>query len=152
MKEVISKKRKLEDFETVELMEECSAIIKRPLPEKLEDLRSFTIPCVMGELRIEKSLYDLGASINLMPLSIFRKLNLGEVTPTTISLQLANCSLTYPRGVIENLLVKVDGFIFPVEFVVLDMEEDQEIPIILGIPFLAIGKTLIDVHDGNLKW
>ncbi|XP_062114225.1 uncharacterized protein LOC133825276 [Humulus lupulus] len=150
MKEVISKKRKLEGSEIVKLTEECSAIIKRQLLEKLKDPESFTIPCVIGELHIEKALCDLGASINLMPLSIFRKLNLGEVTPTTISLQLADRSLTYPRGIIEDVLVKIDRFIFLVDFVVLDMEEDQEILIILGRPFLATGKALNDVHDGNL--
>ena len=85
-----------------------------------------------------------------MPLSVFRKLGLGEVTPTTISLQMADRSLTYPRGIIEDVLVKVDKFIFPVDFVVLDMEEDREIPIILGRPFLATGRALIDVHSGNL--
>ncbi|XP_024022388.1 uncharacterized protein LOC112091888 [Morus notabilis] len=150
MKEVMSKKRKLEDYETMKLTEECSAIIKRQLPEKLKDPGSFTIPCIIRELHIEKALCDLRASINLMPLSIFQKLDLGEITPTTISLQLADCSLTYPKGIIEDVLVKIDKFIFPVDFVVLDMEEDQEIPIILGRPFLATGKALIDVHDGNL--
>ncbi|XP_024021746.1 uncharacterized protein LOC112091715 [Morus notabilis] len=150
MKEVMTKKRKFEDYETVKLTEECSAIIKRQLLEKLKDPGSFRIPCIIGELHIEKALCDLGASINLMPLSILRKLNLGEITPTTISLQLAYRSLTYPKGIIEDFLVKIDKFIFLVDFVVLDMEEDQEIPIILGRPFLATKKALIDVHDGNL--
>ncbi|XP_024025997.1 uncharacterized protein LOC112092920 [Morus notabilis] len=134
MKEVMSKKRKLEDYETVKLTEECSAIIKRQLLEKLKDPGSFRIPCIIGELHIEKALCDLGASINLMPLSILRKLNLGEITPTTISLQLADRSLTYPKGIIEDVL----------------MEEDQEISIIFGRPFLATGRALIDVHSGNL--
>ncbi|XP_024018025.1 uncharacterized protein LOC112090591 [Morus notabilis] len=150
MKEVMSKKRKLEDYEIVKLTEECNATIKRQLPEKLKDPGSFTIPCIIGELHIEKALCDLGASINLTPLSIFWKLNLGEITPTTISLQLPDRSLTYPKGIIEDVLVKINKFIFSVDFVVLDMEEDQEIHIILGRPFLAIGKALIDVHDGNL--
>ncbi|XP_062113701.1 uncharacterized protein LOC133824741 [Humulus lupulus] len=146
----MSKKRKLEDYETVKLTKECSAIIKRQLPENLKDLGSFTIPCVTGELHSEKALCDLGASINLMSLSIFRKLNLGDFTPTTISLQLAYRSLTYPRGIIEDVLVKIDRFIFLVDFVVLNMEEDHEILIILGKPFLATAKALINVHDGNL--
>ncbi|XP_062085992.1 uncharacterized protein LOC133792100 [Humulus lupulus] len=141
MKEVMSKNCKLE---------ECSAIIKIQVPKKLKDPGSFTIPCVIGVLHIEKALCDLGASINLMPFSVFWKLNLVEVTQTTISLQLADRSLTYPRGIIEDVLVKIDIFIFLVNFCVLDMEEDQEILIILGRPFLATGKALIDVHDGNL--
>lgn len=135
MKDVMAKKRRLEDYETVKLTEECSAILQRKLPQKLKDPRSFTIPCTIGDSYFEKALCDLGASINLMPLSVFRKLGLGEVTPTTICLQMADRSLTYPRGVIEDVLVKVDKFFFPTDFVVLDMEEDREIPIILGRPF-----------------
>ncbi|XP_062103543.1 uncharacterized protein LOC133814622 [Humulus lupulus] len=98
MKEVMSKKRRLEDYETVKLTEERSAIIKRQLLEKLKDPRIFTIPCVIGELHIEKALCDLGS----------------------------NRSLTYLRGIIENVVVKIDRFIFSVDYVVLDMEEDQE--------------------------
>ncbi|XP_073020019.1 LOW QUALITY PROTEIN: uncharacterized protein [Primulina eburnea] len=97
-----------------------------------------------------KALCDLGASINLMPYSCFEKLGIGEVKPTTISLQLADRSIKFPRGVVEDVLVKVDKFIFPVDFVVLDMEEDREIPLILGRPFLATGKALIDVQKGEL--
>ena len=86
-----------------------------------------------------------------MPLSIFIRLGLGEARPTTITLQLAGRSLKHPQGVIEDVLVKVDKFIFPVDFIVLDMEEDKEIPIILGRPFLATGRATIDVHKGELK-
>ncbi|XP_073067285.1 uncharacterized protein [Primulina eburnea] len=93
---------------------------------------------------------EKGASINLMPYSCFEKLKIGEVKPTTISLQLADRSIKYPRGIVEDVLVKVDKFIFPVDFVVLDMEEDREIPLILGRPFLATGKALIDVQKGEL--
>ncbi|XP_075489567.1 uncharacterized protein LOC142528407 [Primulina tabacum] len=95
------------------------------------------------------TLCDLGASINLMPLSVFRKLGLGEPKPTRMSLQLADRSVKYPRGVIEDVLVKVDKFIFPVDFVVLDMEEDIEMPLILGRPFLATDKALIDDALGD---
>ncbi|XP_075486381.1 uncharacterized protein LOC142525987 [Primulina tabacum] len=109
--------RKLVDFETVKLSEECSAILQNKLPPKLKDPGSFSIPCTI-------------------------------VKPTTISLQLADRSIKYPRGVIEDVLVKVDKFIFPVDFVVLDMEEDREIPLILGHPFLAIGRA--DVQKGEL--
>ncbi|XP_022889504.1 uncharacterized protein LOC111405046 [Olea europaea var. sylvestris] len=150
MKEVMSKKRKLEEYETVKLTEECSAILQKKLPQKRKDPGSFTIPCTIGSSSFEKALCDLGASINLMPLSVFKKLGLGEVKPTTVTLQLADRSLTYPRGIIEDVLVKVDKFIFPTDFVVLDMEEDQEIPLILGRPFLATGRALIDVQGGQL--
>ena len=132
------------------LTEECSAILQRKLPPKLKDLGSFTIPCTIGDFIFDKVLCDLGVSINLMPLSTFRKLGLGEVKPTTVSLQLADRSIKHPRGIIDDFLVEVDKFIFPADFIVLDMEEDREIPLILGRPFLARGRTLIDVHQGKL--
>ena len=85
-----------------------------------------------------------------MPFSIFRKFGLGEAKPTIVSLQLTDRSIKYPRGIIEDILVKVDKFIFPANFIALDMEEDQEIPIILGRSFLATGRTLIDMQKGQL--
>ena len=151
MKDILSQKRRLADFETVNLSEECSATLQRKLPQNLKDPGSFTIPCTIGNAIFERALCDLGASINLMPLSIFKRLGLGEARPTTVILQLADRSLKHPRGVIEDVLVKVDKFIFPVDFIVLDMEEDKEIPIILGRPFLATGRTMIDVQRGELK-
>ena len=151
MKDILSQKRILADFETVNLTEECSAILQRKLPQKLKDPGSFTIPCTIGNAIFERALCDLGASINLMPLSIFKRLGLGEARPTTVTLQLADRSLKHPRGIIEDVLVKVDKFIFPVDFIVLDMEEDKEIPIILGRPFLATGRAMIDVQRGELK-
>ena len=110
-----------------------------------KDPGSFTIPCSIGNSIFVKSLCDLGSSINLLPLSIFRKLDLGEGNPRTNTLQLADRSFTHPRGIINDVLVKVDKFIFPMHFIVLDMEEDKEVPIILGRPFLATDRALIDV-------
>ncbi|PIN25886.1 DNA-directed DNA polymerase [Handroanthus impetiginosus] len=150
LKDILSKKRRLGDYETVALIEECSAIIQNKLPPKLKDPGSFTIPCIIDIHFSGRALCDLGASINLMPYSIYRTLSLGEAKPTSITLQLADRSCTYPKGVIEDILVKVDKFIFPANFVVLDMEVDSEIPIILGRPFLATGRTLIDVQKGEL--
>ncbi|PNX93836.1 hypothetical protein L195_g016998, partial [Trifolium pratense] len=150
LKEIISNKKKLEGFETVELTEECSAIVLKKLPPKLKDPGSFNIPCTIGNSHFDKALCDLGASINLMPLSVFRKLGLQEPTPTNISLQLADRSIAHPRGIVEDVLVKVDKFIFPADFVVLDMEEDEDVPIILGRPFLATGDAIIEVKKGKL--
>ena len=151
MKDILSQKRRLADFETVNLTEECSAILQRKLPQKLKDPGSFTIPCTIKNAIFERALCDLGANINLMPLSIFRRLGLGEARPTTVTLQLADMSLKHPRGVIEDVLVKVDKFIFPAYFIVLYMEEDKEIPIILGRPFLSTGRAMINVQRGELK-
>ncbi|XP_062107883.1 uncharacterized protein LOC133818823 [Humulus lupulus] len=151
MKDILSKKRKMEDFETVALTEECSAILQKKLPPKLRDPGSFTIPCTIGRIEGINALCDFGASINLMPLSVFKRLQLGEAKPTTVTLQLADRSLAHPRGVIEDVLVKVDKLIFLADFIVLDMEEDSNVPIILGRPFLATGQALIDVQKGELK-
>ena len=151
MKDILYQKRRLADFETVNLTEECSAILQKKLPQKLKDPGSFTIPCTIGNAIFERALCDLGASINLMPLSIFKRLGLGEARPTTVTLQLADRSLKHPRGIIEDVLVKVDKFIFLADFIVLDVEEDKEIPIILGRPFLATGRAMIDVQRGELK-
>ena len=151
MKDILSKKRRLLDFKTMNLTKECSAILQRKLPQKLKDPGSFTIPCTIGNSIFERALCDLGASINLMSLSIFRRLGLGEARPTTATLQLADISLRHPRGVIEDVLVKVEKFIFPADFIVLDMKEDKEIPIILGRPFLATSRAMIDVQRGELK-
>ncbi|XP_019051406.1 PREDICTED: uncharacterized protein LOC109113924 [Nelumbo nucifera] len=121
------------------------------LPPKLKDLGSFSIPCTIGEFNFDNALCDIGASINLMPFSVFRKLGLKEPTPITISLQLVDKSIKYSRGVMEDVLVKVDKFIFPVGFVVLDMEEDYDMPLILERHILATRRALIDVQQGKLS-
>ncbi|XP_075494683.1 uncharacterized protein LOC142532251 [Primulina tabacum] len=151
LKDILANKRKLEDHITVNLTENCSALVQNKIPPKLKDPGSFSIPCTIGDVVFHKALCDLGASINLMPFSVFRKLGLGKPKPTRMFLQLADRSVKYPRGVIEDVLVKVDKFIFPADFVVLDMEEDTEMPLILGRPFLATGKALIDVQEGKLR-
>ena len=149
MKEIMSNKKKLDVYGYVSLSENCSAMIQRKLLEKLRDPSSVTIPCAIGEHTF-KTLCDLRASINLMPLSVMMKLNLGELTPTTLSFQMVDQSMTYAQGIIEDVLVKADKFIFPVNFVVLEMEEDMEVPIILGRMFLATDQALIDVKNEEL--
>ncbi|XP_076885022.1 uncharacterized protein LOC143534409 [Bidens hawaiensis] len=131
-------------------MGDFSAVVLNCVPEKLSDPGVFTIPVLFGCDAMSHALADLGASINLMPYSLYEKLELGELTPSRMSLSLADCSVKYPRGIIENLLVKVDKFVFPVDFVVLDMEADEKVPIILGRPFLRTAKALIDVYDGKI--
>ncbi|XP_038879259.1 uncharacterized protein LOC120071209 [Benincasa hispida] len=116
----------------------------------MKDLGSFTLPCLIWGKEVENALCDLEASINLMPLSIFKKLNIGNGRPTIVTLQLADRSITHSEGKIEDVLVQVDKFIFPVNFIILDYEADTEVPIILGRPFLTIGCALIDVQKGEL--
>ncbi|XP_061364259.1 uncharacterized protein LOC133307723 [Gastrolobium bilobum] len=132
------------------LPEECSAIIQKKLPPKLKDPGSFSIPIAIGNIEVGKELCDLGASINLMPLSIYRALGIKELIPTTVFLQLADRSIRRPDGVIDDVLVKIVKYIFPADFVILNMEEDAEIPLLLGRPLLATARAMIDVEQGKL--
>ena len=150
MKEIPSKKKKIAEEGIVNLTSTCSAIIQRSLPAKMKDLGNFTIPCSIGKYEFKKPLCDSGASINLMPLSVVQRLSLGKLIPTTITLQMADRSMARPEGVLEDVLVKVGKFIFPVDFVIMKMEEDTQVPILLGRPFLANGAALIDVQKGEL--
>ncbi|XP_057984621.1 uncharacterized protein LOC131169411 [Hevea brasiliensis] len=150
LKDILSKKRKLKGYETVALIEECSAILQNKLPSKLKDLGSFSITCLIGSMNIDKALCDLGASVSLMPLSICKKLDVGEFKPAIISLQLADRSVKYPVGTLENIPIKVGKFFIPFDFVVLEIEEDIQIPIILRRPFMANAGAIIDVKNGQL--
>ncbi|XP_070056841.1 uncharacterized protein [Nicotiana tomentosiformis] len=150
IKEIVANKRKLIVFETVALTEECSSRIQNKLPPKLKDPGSFTIQISIGKHVVGRALCDLGASINLMPLFVFQQLGLGDLRPTMVVLQLVDRSLASPEGVIEDVLVQVGTFIFPADFIILDYEPDQEVPFILGRPFLATGHAIIDVYEGQM--
>ncbi|XP_061353436.1 uncharacterized protein LOC133298194 [Gastrolobium bilobum] len=151
MKDLLSRKHKLQECQTVTLTEKCSAFIQQKIPAKLSDPGSFNIPIAIGNICIGRALCDLGASINLMPLSVYKSLGIEELKPTAVSLQLADRSVRTPNGIIEDVLVKVDKFIFPADFVVLDMEEGSGKPLLLGRPFLATARALIDVEQGMIK-
>ncbi|XP_038904499.1 uncharacterized protein LOC120090871 [Benincasa hispida] len=120
------------------------------IPPKMRDLGSFTIPCSIGGIYIGQALCDLRASINLMPLSIFKRLNVGQLTPTIVTLQLTDRSLVHPQGKLKDVLVTIDQFILPTDFIILDYEADKDVPIILGQPFLSTGHAQIDVHKGEI--
>nr|KYP35333.1 hypothetical protein KK1_043639 [Cajanus cajan] len=151
MKDLLTKKRRILEEETVELEAGCSAIIQKSLPQKSRDPGSFTLPVSIGNLSVGKALLDLGASVNLMPLSMLKKIGEVEVRPTRMTLQLADRSIKLPHGIVEDMIVKVDKFMFPVDFVVMDMEEDVEVPLILGRPFMKTARVIIDMDDGKLK-
>ncbi|XP_021776355.1 uncharacterized protein LOC110740186 [Chenopodium quinoa] len=120
------------------------------LPPKLHDPGSFTIPCTINEKIFDKVLCDLGASVNLMPYSLYENLGLQGLKPSSISLQMANRTSTLPKGVVEDVIVTVGELGFPVDFVIMDMQEDHQIPIIFGHPFLATSQALIDVPKGQV--
>ena len=151
LKELLTKKRKFPEDETVELEAGCSAIIQKVIPQKSCDPGSFTLPITVGNLYVDMALLDLGASINLILLSMMRRIGEVEVRPTRMTLQLADRSIKRPYGIVEDLLVKVDKFLFPVDFVVMDIEEDVDVPLILGRPFMKTTKVIIDVDKGKLK-
>ncbi|XP_070054501.1 uncharacterized protein [Nicotiana tomentosiformis] len=140
-----------QDLAMVTLTQTCSAVVTRPIAEKLSDPGSFTIPCTIGNYAFAKALCDLGASINLMPLTICKRLGIGRARPTSMLLQLADWTVKMPSGIIDDVLVQVGKFVFPADFVILDCRVDEEIPIILGRPFLATGRALIDCETGELK-
>ncbi|XP_048227282.1 uncharacterized protein LOC125369307 [Ricinus communis] len=151
LKEILSNKRKFEDLACVTLNEECSAIFQNKLPKKRHDLGNFTIPCIIGNLSIDDGLADLGASNNVMSYSLFAKLGLGETKPTRMSILLADRSIKYPRGIVENVLVKVNKFLFLVDFMILDMDGGGTVPLILDRNFLATFRAMINFYDGKLK-
>ena len=117
---------------------------------KMQDPGSFTIPCTIGNSEIGKALCDSGASINLMPLFMVKRLSLGELSPTAMNLQMADGTLAQPEHILEDVLIKVGKFIFPTDFVVIDIEEYKQVPPLLGRPFLSTEAALIDVKKRKL--
>ncbi|GJS54598.1 reverse transcriptase domain-containing protein [Tanacetum coccineum] len=149
LKALLSNKEKLLELANTPLTENCSAVILKKLPEKLGDPRKFLIPCSFSELNC-KALADLGASINLMPLSVWKKLGLSELISTRMTLELANRSVCTPAGIARDVFVPVGRFTFPADFVIVDYESDPRVPLILGRPFLRTARALIDVHGEEL--
>nr|GEY14818.1 DNA-directed DNA polymerase [Tanacetum cinerariifolium] len=142
IKSLLTNKDKLFELAKVSLNENCSAMLLKKLPKKIGDPDKFLIPCDFPRMDVCHALADLDASINLMPLSIWKKLSLPELTPTRMTLELADRSITRPKGVAEDVFVKVGKFHFPADFVVVDFEADPRIPLILGRSFLRTGHAL----------
>ncbi|KAK8713439.1 hypothetical protein V6N13_148657 [Hibiscus sabdariffa] len=150
LKDMVTRKKRIEEFETAAATETCLALMHNKVPAKKTDPGSFTIDCLIGHNYPTKALCDPGASINLMPKSVFQKLGIGEAKPTTVMLQLADHSYVQPEGKIEDILVKVDKFIFPADFLILDCEADEYAPIILGRPFLSTSRAVIDFDKDEI--
>nr|GEW92528.1 reverse transcriptase domain-containing protein [Tanacetum cinerariifolium] len=149
-KKLLNNKNKLIELTKTPLNENCSAVVLKKLPEKLGDLGRFPIPCDFLEFDNCLALADLGASINLMPLSIWKKLKLPTLNDTKMVLELADRTILKPTGVTENIFVKDDKFYFPADFVVLDFIADSRVPLILGRPFLSTAYAIINVHDREI--
>nr|GEU83102.1 reverse transcriptase domain-containing protein [Tanacetum cinerariifolium] len=149
LKALLSNKEKLQELANTPLNENCSAIILKRLPEKFGDPGKFLIQCGFSELKC-KALADLGASINLMPLSVWKKLGLPELIPTRLTLELANRAICTPVGIAKDVFVPVGKFTFPADFVIVDYESDPRAPLILGRPFFRSARALIDVHGEKM--
>nr|GEV08584.1 reverse transcriptase domain-containing protein [Tanacetum cinerariifolium] len=147
LKSFLTNKDKLFELAKIPLNENCSAMLLKKLLEKLGDPGKFFIPCDFLRMDVCHALADLGESINLMPLSIWKKLSLPELTPTRMILELADRSITHPKGVAEDVFVKVRKFYFLTDFVVVDFEANPRVPLILGRSFLRTGCALIDVYE-----
>ncbi|KAM1349386.1 hypothetical protein ACFX10_003529 [Malus domestica] len=153
LKELCTSRRRISNKEVVQVSENVSAMLQRKLPPKCKDPGSFTIPCVIGKTKFEQCMLDLGASINVMPYSIYASMNLGELKNDGVIIQLADRSNAYPKGLLEDVLVQVGNLIFPADFYVLDMEDSPystPLPILLGRPFMKTAQTKIDVAKGEL--
>ena len=150
LKEILNKKRKIDEEGTMNLAATCSAVTQQKIPAKMKDPGSFTIPCSIGKYEFKNALCDSGASINLMPLSVMHRLSFGELIPTAVTLEMDDRTMAQPEGILEDVLVKVGKFIFPLDFVIMKMEEDAQLPLLLGRPFLAIVVALIDVQKGEV--
>ncbi|XP_027932712.1 uncharacterized protein LOC114188313 [Vigna unguiculata] len=142
MKDLLIKKRRIQEEETMEWDASC---LKSQISKKFHTL------CTIARLIVGKALLNLGASINLMPLSMLKRIGDVEVQPSRMTLQLANRSIKYPYGIEEDLLVKLDKFYFHVDFVIMDLEEDSKVPLILGRPFMKKTKVIIDVGNDKIK-
>ncbi|GJS54522.1 reverse transcriptase domain-containing protein [Tanacetum coccineum] len=150
LKTLIGNKEKLSEMARTPLNENCSAVILNKLPKKLRDPGRFLIPCEFSGINTCNALADLGASINLMPYSVWKDLSLPELTPTCMTLELADRSITEPIGIAKDVRLMVGKFQFPADFVVVDFEPDPRVPLILGRSFLKTSRALIDVYEGEI--
>ncbi|XP_062085820.1 uncharacterized protein LOC133791928 [Humulus lupulus] len=153
VEELCTDKRKLKGNDKVSVGEIFSVVLLKKLPPKCKDPDTFTIPCTIGNKRTERCMLDLGASINVMSYSIYTSLNLGPLEETWVNIQLEDRSNAYPRGLVDDVLVKVNELVFLADFYILDMEDDSvpcSTPVLLGRPFLKTTRTKIDVHEGTL--
>nr|GEZ28366.1 reverse transcriptase domain-containing protein [Tanacetum cinerariifolium] len=151
LKDLVSNKSKMKQISAAFLTEECLTILQNKIPPKLGDPGSFLIPCKLANSVEYLTLADIGTSINLMPYSLYTVLSGTTLKPTRMSIRLANLTYQYPIGVAENMLIQVGKFVFPVDFVILQMEEDDRVPLILGRPFLHTADAIIKVKNKELN-
>ncbi|XP_023752641.2 uncharacterized protein LOC111901006 [Lactuca sativa] len=153
LKELCTNKRKLKGNEKILMNENASAVLQRKLPPKCKDPGIFTVPCKIGDVTFSSVMLDLGASINVLPYSVYESLNVGPLSETGVIISLSDKSRVFPRGVLEDVLVQVNQLVFPADFYVIDLNEQvssMSVLILLGRPFLKTAWTKIDVYTGSL--
>ncbi|XP_016571049.2 uncharacterized protein LOC107868958 [Capsicum annuum] len=132
------------------LMEEYISVVIKKMPKKLKDLENFTLPIQIGDSEIVYVFSNLRTSKNLMPLTMFNTLGLGESRPCSLMIQLEDMTIDKPKGIIKDVLIKVGKFLLPADFIVLDYDVDNRVPIILVHPFLSMEGALINIREGTL--
>ncbi|GJY16334.1 DNA damage-inducible protein 1-like protein [Tanacetum coccineum] len=151
LQELVSNKIQIEKLSMVKLNAKCSVVLQNELPPKEKDPGSFLLPCIIGNTTVSNALADLGSSISVMPFSLFKRLGLWNPRPVNMVIEMADRSMQSPKGIVENVLVKIHKFIFLVDFVILDIVEDNKVPVILGRPMLATAHPIIDVFGGKIS-
>ncbi|XP_023746537.1 uncharacterized protein LOC111894678 [Lactuca sativa] len=150
LKDLLTNRKNMEEESKVVLNENCSVTMLNKLPQKMGDPGSLTLPCPFGNLVTCYALVDSEISVNLMPYSFFKKLNHPEPRLIRMAIHLAKKTVTFPRGICEDILVKVDKFVFPADFIVLDMEEDHQVSIVIGRPFLSTACAIVAIRECKL--
>ena len=155
LKDLCTVKRKINVHEKTFLTEQVSSILQFKTPPKYKDPGYPTITCIIGSQKVDQALLDLGASINLLPYTIYQQLGLGKLKPTRVTLQLADRSVKIPQGIVEDALVQVDKFYFPVDFIVLDTQPyhgpQPPVPVILSQPFIPTSNAIINCTENEVK-
>lgn len=136
----------------IALSEGCNSKLQSKLSPKIKDPGRFSFSCTIGNLFFSSAFCSLGASVSLIPLTVTNKLRLIEIKPTKVKLQLPDRLIRNPRGILKNVLVKLDKFIIHIDFIMMDIKEDIDILIILDRPFLATTSMIIDVKNSNLMF
>ena len=151
MKNLVENKPRTEEDEEIRMGPRCSALLQNHLPPKEQDPESFILPCSLGKLDFNNALADLGASISVMPLSMYKRLGIGKLEPINMVIEMADNTKCTPEGIVKNLLIKIKNFMFSIDFVILNMVEDRRMPIILGRPLLATAHAKVDISRKSIS-
>ncbi|GJY80583.1 hypothetical protein Tco_0493334 [Tanacetum coccineum] len=151
MKYLVENKPRTEEDNEIKMNPRCSTLLQNHLPPKEQDPRIFILPCSIGKLDFKNALADLGASISIMPFSMYKRLGIGKLKAINMLIEMADNTKCAPKGIVENLLIKINKFIFPVDFAILDMVEDIRMPIILGRPLLATAHAQVNIFKKTIS-